>query len=334
MAHTLPKYRPTRDSVFASLSPTTRSLIRILIAGVATTWVLLLFVKSTPMDESPQWTGSKSSKEGQLRSKLDINAEKRDLSSSRLRPSDLIIVAGHAVMRLSKLSVAQFEDSAWYLLPYQLKQGFPEIITSHIQRGIQLARDNPNSVLVFSGGETRKDVGPTSEAASYYYLAQESNWLTPNIATRTYLEEYARDSFENLLFSICRFREVTGTYPTRVTVVGFDFKGTRFTDLHRRAIGFPSDRFTYSGLRPKHPNFNHENAALGEKIAIAEFSKDMYGCKDPALSSKKSSRNPFHRTNPYELACPEIKDLLHWCGPELFDLSLLPWGRNNTSVKL
>jgi hypothetical protein len=38
------------------------------------------------------------------------------------------------------------------------------------------------------------------------------------------VEDYARDSFENLLFSICRFKEVTGNYPARVTVVGYTFK--------------------------------------------------------------------------------------------------------------
>ena len=57
-------------------------------------------------------------------------------------------------------------------------------------------------------------MGPTSEAASYYYLAEEKGWLTAgtgkdsNIKDRTFLEEFARDSFENLLFSICRFKEV------------------------------------------------------------------------------------------------------------------------------
>jgi hypothetical protein len=35
---------------------------------------------------------------------------------------------------------------------------------------------------------------------------------------RTLTEEHARDSFENLLFSVCRFRELTGTYPYNITV--------------------------------------------------------------------------------------------------------------------
>ena len=66
--------------------------------------------------------------------------------------------------------------------------------------------------------------GPLSEAASYYYLAEEKKWMSEQMKSRVFLEEFARDSFENLLFSICRFKEVVGAYPSKVTVIGFDFK--------------------------------------------------------------------------------------------------------------
>ena len=57
----------------------------------------------------------------------------------------------------------------------------------------------------------------------------------------------------------------------------------------------------------------------------------MYGCGDAALVKKRTNRNPFKRTIPYELACPEMKDLLHWCGPELYDVSQVPWKSYHTS---
>lgn len=236
-----------------------------------------------------------------------------------------IIVAGHAVMRLGKISVADKSDSGWYLLPYQENQGFPEIIGSHIKKGIEILQRDDNALLIFSGGQTRKDVGPASEGASYYYLAKEKRWLSNSMSDRVYLEEYARDSFENLLFSLCRFREVTGSYPRKVSVIGFDFKSDRFTSLHRRAIGFPSSNFSYIGLRPLSPKFDHIRAESGEKVAAASFMTDMYGCSNPALADKRESRNPFRRTIPYELACPELKELLKWCGPELFPREGLPW---------
>lgn len=42
-----------------------------------------------------------------------------------------------------------------------------------------------------------------------------------NIRERALTEEHARDSFENLLFSVCRFRELTGTYPQNITVSSY-----------------------------------------------------------------------------------------------------------------
>lgn len=234
----------------------------------------------------------------------------------------LIIIPGHAVMRLSKQNEASFNEDAWYLLPYQLGVGFPSIITSHVQKGIQLLENDKNALLIFSGGQTRHDVGPISEAASYYFLALAQKWI-PEDQDKIYLEEYARDSFENLLFSIARFREITGHYPSRISVVGFDFKSYRFTSLHRKAIGFPESNFSYIGIRPS-PPFDQKKAAQGETNTIHLFQNDMYGCHTPSLINKRSQRDPFFRTVPYEMACPEIVKLLHWCGPQLYSDSL-PW---------
>ena len=61
-------------------------------------------------------------------------------------------------------------------------------------------------------------------------------------------ELFALDSFQNLLFSIARFREYTGHYPTNITVVGYAFKGKRFEELHARALRWPVERLTYIGV--------------------------------------------------------------------------------------
>ena len=50
------------------------------------------------------------------------------------------------------------------------------------------------------------------------------------------------------------------------------------------------------------------------------------------VNDNRNLRNPFRRTIPYSLACPEIKDLLAWCGPDLFnDLNSLPWSNNESA---
>jgi hypothetical protein len=89
----------------------------------------------------------------------------------------LIVVAGHAVVHMDQLAVADTQDSAWWLLKYQQEQNFPDVISAHIKRGLELLVADPKSLLVFSGGQTRRDVGPISEAASYYYVADTKGWI-------------------------------------------------------------------------------------------------------------------------------------------------------------
>ena len=61
------------------------------------------------------------------------------------------------------------------------------------------------------------------------------------LPSRTTTEDYALDSFQNLLFSIARFRAVTEHYPSKITVVGYAFKRRRYTELHSRAIRWPQN---------------------------------------------------------------------------------------------
>lgn len=61
------------------------------------------------------------------------------------------------------------------------------------------------------------------------------------------LQEHARDSFENLLFSLCRFHEITGRYPARITAVSYTLKQKRFEQLHRAAVRFPAGAFSFVG---------------------------------------------------------------------------------------
>jgi len=76
-------------------------------------------------------------------------------------------------------------------------------------------------------------------------------------------EDAALDSFQNLLFSIARFREITGEYPTRITVVGHSFKRHRFERLHRHALRWPKLRFKYEGV-PLGNEADEYEAASGE----------------------------------------------------------------------
>jgi hypothetical protein len=154
-------------------------------------------------------------------------------------------------------------------------------------------------MLVFSGGVTRPTHPFQSEAQSYLNLALSNNLIPSRLRFHTYTEDFALDSFQNLLFSIMRFHEVAlasgmggggvgtasigkgstmgmvipnrdangkprrNTWPEKITVVGFEMKRARFVELHRAALRWPKERFEYIGVDLADEE-NREQAAEGE----------------------------------------------------------------------
>lgn len=162
-----------------------------------------------------------------------------------------------------------------------------------------------------------------SEAYSYRALATTLDLLPSDplpvdaagdtplpLNLRAVSEEYALDSYLNLLFSVARFKEVTGRYPSRVTVVGYGMKRRRFTDLHRAAIGLPLDTWNYIGINDEGDTTAQYAGEL--KYGYTPFLSSPSGCHPP-LSIKRVNRNPFFRYHPYHTSCPEMVELLEWC---------------------
>lgn len=119
-------------------------------------------------------------------------------------------------------------------------------------------------------GQTRTS-STTTEAESYMRLALAANVFRPaaESSARATTENHALDSYQNLLFSIARYKEFTGNeYPEKITVVGYEMKvwnqtfhammlnlsgrmkRARFTELHRAAIRWPIQQFEYIGVDP------------------------------------------------------------------------------------
>ncbi|EFJ08352.1 hypothetical protein SELMODRAFT_131690 [Selaginella moellendorffii] len=230
--------------------------------------------------------------------------------------TSLVMVAGHAVYT-SRICAKANEESSWFLEPYQRNSGQAATFLEHIHRGVEAASRDNQSLLLFSGGETRKEAGPRSEAQSYWSVADANDCVRDRAVT----EEYARDSFENLLFSICRFRELTGQYPQNITVVSYHFKQHRFVALHRSALKFPRERFAYLGTLPAISTA--AAAARGELFVQEQFRKDPYGCIGQ-LREKRIKRDPFARLIPYPAGCPEIANLFTYCGSSVISRRL-PW---------
>lgn len=242
----------------------------------------------------------------------------------------LVIVPGHAAFKQRTRDTPEHPewDAAWALRPFQL--GEPAFYIEHIRRGVLHAARDPEALLVFSGSRTRLESGRWSEAASYFQVARKACFWMPapftalrrSIAQRTATEEYARDSFENLLFSLCRFRQLAGAYPRRITVVGWAFKGPRF-ELHRKALRLPPT-FRYDGFNDP---LDLEHARAGERLVLEAFRRSPYGL-EPAIMRKREERNPFRLEHNYG-TCPGLAGFFRFIaqpvGPETEFPGRLPW---------
>lgn len=231
-----------------------------------------------------------------------------------------IILAGHAVFRSGPFcppeSVAS--DVNWTLLSFQ--RGEPKFYLDHIRFAIHAAGSDKRALLIFSGGRTRRDAGPVSEARGYYNAALSLGLLERDIAARVVLEEYARDSYDNCLFGIARFAQSTGRLPAFVTMVSWEFKERRFL-AHMTALNFPRDRFFFLGVGTP---ADLDSALAGEAKTLEQFSSDASGY-GAILGPKKQTRNPFGERHGYEQDVPCMAKVLSYRGEKRLDASICPW---------
>lgn len=214
----------------------------------------------------------------------------------------LVIVPGHGICREGCTSpqLAALDRSWIGAHPREA-----ELLVQHMTSGVREAAMDPLALLVFSGGQTRVAAGPRAEGLSYLEVARNAAfWGEPAVSARVASEEYARDSFENLLASVARFAQASERWPERVTVVGWGFKAERFT-LHARALGFDG-RFHYiSCNQPR----DLTAARAGEDEKLRAVRLDPL-CRGPRFSALRAARDPFARGLRYEGIDPALDDYL------------------------
>ena len=259
------------------------------------------------------------------RRQLDLTSSKQRRRFPAAHLHTLVLVACHSVY--TGLDFTHPEDqSSWYLLDYQKKvPGQVHSFVEHIKLGVAQATADPQAMLLFSGGKTRRDAGPRAEAMGYWLVAEANSWFGhgDTVRDRAFTEDHARDSFENYLFGLCRFYELTGHYPSSIVVVGYEFKRNRFGEIHRAALRWPSRSFNYVGT----PALS-EGAEAGEESTAAAFENDPYGCRG-SLAEKRAKRDPFADGGYSGERCPALASLLKHCGPEIFN-GVLPWDGSST----
>lgn len=280
------------------------------------------------------WQESSLPNDGMLLNWSDTEADIASMSRRQEQwrnATSLIIVAGHAIYTGHLWTPQALRNERnWFLEPYQM--GMVDTFIAHIRRGVELAAQDSSALLLFSGGETRPGVGPRSEASTYWLVADAFDWYGSrhSVQNRSHAEDYARDSYENLLFSICRFRQLSGNYPRHITVVSFGYKKPRFEMIHRHAMRFPQSRFHFVGIDPPATEGMRDSLSARERAkSMGPFARDPYGCLSMSLRSKRIERNPFLRHRPYPLGCPELVGLFRHCRPSTFE-GALPWDASSS----
>lgn len=173
---------------------------------------------------------------------------------------------------------------------------------------------------------------------------------------RTITETEATDSYQNVLFSLLRFRTYIGSYPRKITIVTHEFKRERFMRYHLPAIGWMpiqeqepmssssldsriSARASLVGINPPPEITPPESLVEGElKRGIGLWARDRYGVEEE-LGEKRSKRG-WKKPDGFigKGLEPVVERLVLWDGgegnrwfPEMGDL---PWyyGREGSVV--
>ncbi|KAK5133493.1 hypothetical protein LTR08_007630 [Meristemomyces frigidus] len=252
---------------------------------------------------------------------LDMNGIVTPHANACCTPTTgLVIVCCHAVCEDAPSTV---KEDSWRLQSFQRsdartgKPGEHETFLLHILAAAMIYSHRPSALVMFSGGQTTDS--ELSEAKSYEQVLGSFMTLQDNqsrLGQRVALEEHATDSYQNLLFSILRFRRLVGRYPETVTVITHAFKERRFFDLHAAAIKWPRSRLRVQGVSPPFTLDELEQTQRSElKRGYKLFAKDLYGVQSP-LSDKRTARNWDPRVMQGLAVESEVEQLLRWTGGE------------------
>lgn len=244
----------------------------------------------------------------------------------------LVIVCGHGTYCSSD---DPRKESTWILEKFRQsdhKTGKPgEHLTfvQHIIAGIEILKTDPTAFLIFSGGCTQNKI-PATEGSSYARACHQLGY--DDHADRCSIDNYATDSFQNLLFSMLEFKRWVGRYPRTITVITHAFKERRFLECHGPAIRWPQERLRIVGINPSFTRKELEAVQKGEhENAFKHFLSDPYGIKSP-LKDKRLARN-WNEDRLTQLTDrvnvdPAVMNLLLWqggaTGVEIFS-EPLPW---------
>ncbi|KAF2757651.1 hypothetical protein EJ05DRAFT_538808 [Pseudovirgaria hyperparasitica] len=245
--------------------------------------------------------------------------------------TNLVIVCCHAIYLGSRSTpdADPYDEIAWLLQHFQkstaTKQSEHETFIHHVTTGLNMTRTGAwrnKSILVISGGRTKRNITELSESESYYHALLHTSDEVRSHAQQAFtagtllLEEHATDSYQNLLFSIIAFRKRTGRYPGSIRVVTHAFKARRFLELHANAIRWPKKSITVSGIDPPMDWDEYTVTTSGEASkGYMPWTDDPHGVRN-VLSEKRRARgwDPTVKVLLAQGLESSVQDLVHWNG--------------------
>jgi hypothetical protein len=176
------------------------------------------------------------------------------------------------------------------------------VYENHIRNSFALLREKRFDLLIISGGYT-KDQEEKSEARGYLDWADDLGLERSGV--KILLEEFARSSVENLLFSVCRFYQYYGCFPEEIGAYTLTWKDRWFKDVIAKALRLPNFQVIRSETEEKALK-GIGGAVLPNSQEVAEKNKP-----DPLerLSFEKvRQRDPWKKGNPYEII-PDFQEM-------------------------
>jgi len=166
--------------------------------------------------------------------------------------------------------------------PEQIK-----IYKAQLKKALQLLNAGNYDVLIISGGYTKPQV-EKSEARGMLDWSEDLGLVTDKGIIL--LEEYAQDSFENLLFSMCRFFQFFGEFPASIGSCTWKFNIRRF-EIFAQKLALPNFQVVPVGITDKEDRIAEKWAKLAKE--------DPFYRRQPDSAEKYLKRNPWEKLHPY-----------------------------------
>ena len=203
------------------------------------------------------------------------------------RKEKLLILCCHGVYHQGKFYAERQEKSVY---------------ENHLRESINALRKGEYDALIISGGYTKPQI-EGSEARGYLDWADDIGIDRAGITI--ILEEYARSSVENLLFSMCRFYQYFGYFPKEVSISTLVWKNNWFEKVIGNNLRLPNICFLkIKGEEEKLPEI--KGAVLPNRDEVAE--KNMPDPLERLSAKKVQQRDPWKKGNPY-VGLPELKEI-------------------------